>query len=76
MASIRQTYARCHAVLYKGYAEGSKKRTQQLALFRDLGEAARFFKEKQNEGSALQLFIEPPMLGGDFTSIDFGQDDL
>ena len=76
MNSIRETYARCHAVLYKGYVDGSKRRVQKLALFRDIGEALKFFQEKQSEGNAVQMFIEPPMLGGEFTSIGFGEDDL
>lgn len=73
MTSVLETYARCHAVLYKGYLDGSKRRTTKLALFRDLAEAMRFYKAKHEEGSAIQLFIEPPMLGGEFTSIDLGE---
>jgi hypothetical protein len=78
--TIRETYARCHAVLYMGYeekADGTKwRRVKKLRLFRDLAEAMRFYNAALQNGDALNLFIEPPMLDGTFTTVSFlGNDD-
>lgn len=80
MSDIRDTYARCHAVLYIDYDEPRNgrrsRRIQKLALFRDLKEALEFFQRKIAENNAVQMFIEPPMLDGEFTTIKFGENDL
>ncbi len=71
------TFARCHAVLYKGYDDirnPKSRRVHKLQLFRNLEDAIRFFDEKRKEGNAVQLFIEPPLVGGEFLSIDLGED--
>jgi hypothetical protein len=77
--NIRETYARCHAVLYRDFEQHLPdkkfKRITKLQLFRDLKEALLFFQEKQATGDALQLFIEPPMLDGIFAGLDFGNED-
>lgn len=73
------TFARCHVVLYKGYDEPRPekgRRKTKMRLFRDLKDAVLFFKEQQEKGNAIELHIEPPMVGGEFTSVVFGEDDL
>lgn len=80
--TIRETYARCHAVLYYGYeqrADGTMgRRIKKLQLFRDLAEAMRFYKQAFQNGDAINLFIEPPMVDGKFTTLEFSEnnDDL
>lgn len=78
MTDIRETFAHCHVVMYKAYDDSKHKtkRTWHLKLFRNVKEALLFYQEKIRTKNEPMLFIEPPMLGGDFTSLDFGEDEL
>jgi hypothetical protein len=72
----RDTYARCHVVLYKSLEPTLTRRVWHIAVFRSIKKAFSFYKKRIKNGDEPQLFIEPPMLGGGFTTIDLGEDDL